>query len=224
MKKARRILVFAPHGDDELIGCGGTLACFVEAGAEVRVVVVFDGAAGDPEGRFAAEGYVAQREAEARRGGAHLGLRDYEFWRLPEGHTLADGQLEEYIPLVEQAAEEFKPDLVLVAWPGEAHPDHAGLARVIELWSKRARPSCEIWGYEVWSALAPDLLIDVAATWPLKLAALREHRTQSAYGDLAAWSKQNAFRRGALPVEAFMRLGEGAQGGLQENTHTQSIR
>lgn len=42
-KRGDRLLVFAPHSDDETLGCGGMLATSVENGAQVRVVLVTNG-------------------------------------------------------------------------------------------------------------------------------------------------------------------------------------
>ncbi len=209
MRDARRILVLAPHADDEVLGCGGTLALRTACGAEVHIVVTFDGAAGDPRGHFEAEDYVACREGEARRGGAHLGLLSYEFWRLSEGHTPRDEELRRFLPKLEAVVDDFAPDLILAPWGGESHTDHASLARAVELWmlaQDDAEASCEVWGFEVWSDLAPELLVDVSAVWEQKLAALREHATQLEYRDLLAWSERRALRHGSGRVEAFRRL------------------
>src|SRR5438132_8706173 len=50
--QGERLLVLAPHPDDEVIGCGGLIARHLLAGRRVRVVVVTDGAeAGAPKVR-----------------------------------------------------------------------------------------------------------------------------------------------------------------------------
>ena len=38
-----RVLVFAAHPDDEVLGMGGTIAVHTDAGDQVRIVVVTDG-------------------------------------------------------------------------------------------------------------------------------------------------------------------------------------
>jgi LmbE family N-acetylglucosaminyl deacetylase len=43
LPQAQRVLVLAPHPDDEIFGCGGALALYVQLGAQVDVVVVTDG-------------------------------------------------------------------------------------------------------------------------------------------------------------------------------------
>lgn len=206
MRDAERVLVLAPHADDELLGCGGTLALFAAQGVEVRVVVVFDGAAGDPEGRFEEDDYVARREAEACRGGAHLGVAHYDFWGLAEGHAPRDDELLSFVPRLAEAVRNFAPEVVLAPWRGESHADHASVARAVELWLEAAPTTCEVWGYEVWSQLEAELLVDVSSTWKQKLAALAEHETQLSYRDLLAWSTENSARFGESPMEAFKRL------------------
>lgn len=78
---ARRVLVFAPHPDDEVFGCGGVLALYAQLGAQVQVVVVSDGAA-----QVRAEQrdrHFQARAAESRAALACLGVADVEFWGWP---------------------------------------------------------------------------------------------------------------------------------------------
>ena len=76
-----RVLVLAAHPDDEVLGMGGTIAVHTEHGDEVRVVVVTDGSStqypGDAEIR-------AQKEEEALRAAAELGVTDYVHLDLPD--------------------------------------------------------------------------------------------------------------------------------------------
>ena len=67
---ADRVLVFAPHADDEVFGCGGTLAFHTERGDPVRVVILTDGAGGDPAGLEA--DIVARNAAADDYDKAHL--------------------------------------------------------------------------------------------------------------------------------------------------------
>ena len=46
VRRAGRVVVFAPHPDDEVLGCGGALADLLDRGARLDVVLVTDGAAG----------------------------------------------------------------------------------------------------------------------------------------------------------------------------------
>ena len=39
-----RVFVVAAHPDDEVLGCGGTIACHADAGDQVQVLIVAEGA------------------------------------------------------------------------------------------------------------------------------------------------------------------------------------
>jgi LmbE family N-acetylglucosaminyl deacetylase len=118
---SKRILVVAPHPDDEVIGCGGTIALCAERGAEVHLLVVFDGAAGDPEHKFEAHSYVAKRQAEARAAGEQLGVSQYTFWDLPEGHLATEAEVEQGAERLRSFVNEVQPDLILAPWWGDNH-------------------------------------------------------------------------------------------------------
>ena len=90
---ASRVLVFAPHPDDEAIGCGGLIVRLVEAGVAVRVVLVTDGsgAGGLPPG--AAQ--VRQREFLASL--ARLEVKDHAMLGFPDGELVAAAPLFEAV-------------------------------------------------------------------------------------------------------------------------------
>jgi LmbE family N-acetylglucosaminyl deacetylase len=91
----RRIVVLAPHMDDEVFGCGGTLARAAAAGSEVRVVFLTDGARGYDPARAASltesqrlsfeRELVITRKDEARKAGALLGFAEPVFLDVPDG-------------------------------------------------------------------------------------------------------------------------------------------
>ncbi len=207
MIDAERILCLAPHPDDEVLGCGGTLALAAARGASVHVLVVFDGALGDPDGRHAGRDLVAQRRAEAERGGAWLGVERYHFWGLPEGHEPSPHDLQEGVRRLAALVRELRPEVLLVPWEGDAHPDHRSVARLAAALLEGPGFAGEVWGFEVWAPLEPEALVDVSVAWEAKLRALAEHRTQLAYADLAARARELATRFGGAPREAFRRLG-----------------
>src|SRR5581483_3324065 len=90
---AERVLVLAPHMDDETIGCGGALAQHVRAGANVHVVFLTDGRHGSGklgaltgEARREAEmQLVATRKEEALRALATLGVQGWTFLDVEDG-------------------------------------------------------------------------------------------------------------------------------------------
>ena len=73
---ARRVLVLAPHPDDEVFGCGGALADLAARGAAVDVLVLTDGAAAGAATSRGARRIAARRAAESRAALALLGGGD----------------------------------------------------------------------------------------------------------------------------------------------------
>ena len=84
-----RVLVVAPHPDDETMGLGGTLALHAAQGDPVSVLFVCNGIQGDPEGWFPREEVTRIREAEARAAAAVLGIGDLRFLGYPDTSGMA---------------------------------------------------------------------------------------------------------------------------------------
>src|SRR6202044_4049231 len=75
--QARKILVVAPHPDDESLGCGGLISLSAQAGSSVYIGFVTDGAASHRNSTaWSPVRLAAQREQEASRALACLGLEN----------------------------------------------------------------------------------------------------------------------------------------------------
>jgi LmbE family N-acetylglucosaminyl deacetylase len=113
-----RVVVVAPHPDDEILGAGGTVARLVACGAEFVAVAVTDGEASHP-GRASELQQIRPRESEAAA--AILGTNPAASYRLrlPDSGVRAR-------PLARALEDLIAPgDLVLAPWEGDGHPDHA---------------------------------------------------------------------------------------------------
>lgn len=174
----RRVLVVAPHSDDEIIGCGGVLAFHGSRGDEVRVLVLTDGAQGDPGAKT--EDVIEVRRAESRKAGELLGIADHRFLGLP------DGGLAECLELAERLqaeVEEFDPELVYAPSPQEMHSDHraASRAAIRVLSTGRER---EVLLFGVNAQVTATAVFDTTAYWGKKQAALECFASQLSYHDL----------------------------------------
>ncbi len=88
---ARRVLVLAPHFDDELLGCGGLLIQLAAGGAEVRVLFLSDGSGGE-EAVGDREAYAARRRGEAQAVARLLRFAGIEELGARDGFLAADRQ------------------------------------------------------------------------------------------------------------------------------------
>jgi LmbE family N-acetylglucosaminyl deacetylase len=177
------VLVFAPHPDDEVAGPGGCIALHRLAGDPVHVVVASTGAAGDPLGRFDRATYAARREQESRAGLVELGGATSEHWGLPDNHDLSPADVERGVQLAAAAVAAFRPDLVYLPWDREGHPDHHHLHCIVHEALTRVAFAGRAFGYEVWNAMVPDLVVDITAVAEQKRRAIRAHASQLAYTD-----------------------------------------
>jgi len=181
----RRVLVLAPHPDDETIGCGGSLAIHARAGDPVKVVFLTNGAVGDSSGEVPVDQYVNVRQQEARNACACLGVTDLEFWPCDD-RSLAGfrGALRRLIDLLEV----FRPDIVYAPSPLEFHPDHRAACVLLCDALHSYPPVLDVAFYEIGQPVRVNVLVDVTRVADLKGRAMDEYGSQlreKPYKDIA---------------------------------------
>lgn len=212
-----RVVVLAPHPDDETLGCGGTVRLLVEAGKAVRVLFLTSGGKGDPslEASGGEADYSLMREREAERALRVLGVSDYEFLRYPDR-----GIYEHYQDALERilgSVHDFAPDTIYVPSMVELNPDHrAAAALSMEIQKRylphpagadRAVPVTLVF-YEVTTPLRPNVLVDITPVYRRKKRAVKRYRSQLKVMDYLGHSDAlNIIRaltlNGPRYVEAF---------------------
>ena len=182
--KGQKILIVAAHPDDEVLGCGGTIARATSAGAEVAVQFLGEGiSARFPFGQYDNPEFHNQTNIRingAKRALSVLGIADYEFG------TRLCGQFDKY-PLIsvvkdiERKLEKYSPDILLTHNPSEVNIDHRLTYEAVEV---ACRPTHdfipdEIYTFEIpcsgsWtfeSTFKPSVYVDVSEYWDKKLEA-----------------------------------------------------
>jgi LmbE family N-acetylglucosaminyl deacetylase len=202
--EGRRVLVLAPHPDDEVFGCGGALADLAGRGAAVDVLLVTDGAAGaDDAGR----GRVAALRAEESRAAVRtLGGGAVHEGGLPDrGLGERPAELE---ALVADWLVRISPDLVFAPSPVETHPDHRAVAYAVLALARRgatdaaaaALARATVAFFELSQPFRPNFLFDVTPVLDRKEKAARAFASQTAVRDYEGFmGGLHAFRRMTLP-------------------------
>jgi LmbE family N-acetylglucosaminyl deacetylase len=224
-----RALVICAHPDDAEYAVGGTIAKLTRAGREVVYCLCTRGDKGSADPNVS-PGYLAEvRSAEQLAAARVLGVREVIFL------DYEDGVMEPSLALrrdLVRVIRRVRPDIVLVNDPTTRymggrylnHPDHrvVGDAALDAVYpSARDRwvfPELLDEGLEphktrevlLWQPPRPDHWVDIADVIDLKIAALREHRSQTAQRDLdtivreraALWGRQV----GLAYAEAFVHL------------------
>ena len=156
----RSMLVVAPHQDDELIGCGGSILRQVGAGGAARVAFVQDGGSEHEEDGLARQELVAIREAEARRVAAAIGVETPTFLAYPSLNW-------ESVPSVAESLraeiESSRADALFVPFFLDTNEDH----RVVSLATAEALASqsrkIRVFSYEVWGLCVPNTAVIIDA-------------------------------------------------------------
>jgi LmbE family N-acetylglucosaminyl deacetylase len=200
-----RVLVVAPHMDDEVIGPGGTLVRHVRAGSDVAVVFASDGA-GTTSGTIRDE-YVEVRKHEAAAAAERMGTTIAGFLDHPDG-DLCRHERQLALDLV-RVIDEVDPDQIFVPFPTDHHRDHQATAAATSQAIRRADWHGTVWAYEAWSPLWPNASVDITDVLDDKVAALECHASQiAAMNYVEATVGLNRFRglRVGTPLaEAFYR-------------------
>jgi LmbE family N-acetylglucosaminyl deacetylase len=190
----RQVIILAPHMDDEVFGCGGILRRHILAGATVTAVYMTDGRKGNPDlyrqglpkavmtSQEAA--LVSKRKDEAARAAKILGIQEQIFLDYP------DSQLEpspEVIRRVQHILQEKQPAVVYLPSSLDLHPDHWATNRILYAVT-RALHFPRNWqpvyrGYEVWTPLLANRLVDISDVITTKEAAMKQFESQLSAAD-----------------------------------------
>ncbi|MCB2226163.1 MAG: sulfotransferase domain-containing protein [Desulfarculaceae bacterium] len=229
----RRLLVLAPHQDDEIIGCGGMLLQAMAQGCAVRVVYLTDGVGARLKGAEA-RAYGQQRRQEALEVWGDLPAGEPVFLDLP-GKAMPLDQAA--VRAVGQAVEDFAPDMVLLPFFLEPPEDHRKCARLFCLAAReRGLAVPEVWSYQVYGSLAANLAVDISAVAPEKARLMGLWRSQNQVYDWASyamglasvnsWQVKNQLPRGqaeprvelflSLPLGEYLALAGGFFGGAPQ--------
>jgi len=179
-----RVLVVAAHPDDEVLGCGGTLARAAAAGAQIHVLFLGEGiSARFPVGQYDSPEFREQTErrmAGSKKALAVLGVgsADYGKRLCCQFDTLP---LISLVKEIESVMQSFKPTILLTHDASEVNVDHGIVFDAVENACRPTRPWIpkEICAFEIICSssfkfderFSPNVYVDVSATWKKKLEA-----------------------------------------------------
>ena len=191
-----RVLVFAPHPDDEVFGCGGAIIRHVAQGDVVSTILVTDGAAATShQDKAAKQRYIAARYAESVAAAKVLGYQDIQTWGMSDRTLVCDvAPIQRAIDAIRAtgATHIYAPSVF------EIHPDHVALAE-IAIAAVIATQTILVM-YEVGVPLHPNRLLDTTAIQHQKTQAMHCFGSQTQlnnYIDVVA--SLNRFRTYTLP-------------------------
>ena len=167
-----RILGVFAHPDDETVCAGGTLARYADGGADVRVVSLTRGGAGQIRDAAVATRATlpAVREKELEAAAVDLGLSGARCLDLPDG-GLADGDPAALVRLASELLEEADPDVVLTFGPDgfSGHPDHVAVGAAVTTACQERQAATPVRLFHCHLPRSRMLLRDRLAEWVVEL-------------------------------------------------------
>lgn len=218
---SKRVVVVAAHADDEVLGCGGTLARHGAEGDYVHAIYLADG---ESSRKDADADKLFSRRKAAERARAILGIQSADYFDFPDnrmdGVTLLD-----IVQKLEAALMQLRPDIIYTHHYGDLNVDHRVTHQAV-MTSCRPQPGSsvkEIYAFEVvssteWAArterpFLPVHFVDIGPFLISKLSALeaygkemREPPHSRSLVHIEALARHRGCSVGLGAAEAFMAL------------------
>lgn len=119
MNRLKRILSIAAHPDDEMLGCGGTLALAASKGDKVRSVILGQGLLS----RKHPETSLNTLQEDSRKANRILGVDSTGFYELPD-NAFDTVSLLSIVQIVEQEISSYSPDIIFTHYGHDLNVDH----------------------------------------------------------------------------------------------------
>ncbi len=186
-----RILVVAPHADDEVLGVGGTMARYADLGHDVIVAIMTGHGEDGPHPLFPKSAWDVVR-AEAKEAHAILGVKETILEEIP-AVMVSDQALWQLNQITLDVLQRVRPDVLYIPFLYDLHKDHRELAHSFSVaWrpnSELGRSVREIFAYETvsethWNmpymepGFLPNQSVDITRHLDKKLQSLRCFKSQ----------------------------------------------
>ncbi|MFH1617159.1 MAG: PIG-L deacetylase family protein [Candidatus Margulisiibacteriota bacterium] len=176
-----KVLIIAPHPDDEVLGCGGTIAKHAAAGDEVFLCVVTQAYTPDW-----AQEFIERRPKEIKASSDILGIKDVVSLGLPtvKLDTLPQKDLNK---AVGEIVKKFKPDIAYIPFKGDLNRDHRLIFESCLVALRPYSGAKKILAYEIPSEtewgdpiehFAPNVFVDISSTFEKKARALNIYSSE----------------------------------------------
>lgn len=183
----KKVLVLAPHPDDDCFGVGGTLAKLSGSGASITIAYLCDGSGGvDSESPQKKDQVLIEiRKKEAKKAGDILKIEEQLFFGYRDG-GLASGTAA--VKAVSDLIKRVQPDIIFLPSFLDNHPDHRATNEILinalsnlkqeNTISSLLRSDPQIWAYEVWTPIPANRIVVINHEIELKQKSMEAHVSQ----------------------------------------------
>ena len=163
----KKVVVIAPHEDDESIGCGGTVLKHAKNGGRLEIIFCTH--------------YTQSRMEEAKLSAKTLGSKMNHFLQF-ESKTLYK-QTDLLSKYFTKLFLRIEPDVIFMPFAIDSHPAHIAISKAFVKAYKQTTVKSLIYAYSVWTTLIPNVMYDISDVWPEKQKAIECYKSQLASRD-----------------------------------------
>lgn len=185
------ILIVVAHPDDEILGCGGTIAKYALQECDIRCLILGEGITS----RYTQQEKTIQQELrhlklEAEQSAKILGIKGLFFKDFPD-NRFDTVPLLTMVKAVEEVKEQIKPDVIYTHHQGDLNIDHQMTFKAVLTACRPTKDETvrEIYSFEVpsstdWNSPAaqnyfmPNVFVDITKTLDEKIEALRAYKSE----------------------------------------------
>ena len=120
-KMKKNILVIAPHADDEILGCGGSISKHIANGENVFILILTNANIGD--NKIFSKKYIQKLHNESKKSHKFLNIKETFYFNFPApslhlypNHKIANS--------IDKIIKKIKPYFLYLPFPGDMHLDH----------------------------------------------------------------------------------------------------
>ncbi len=178
------VLVVAAHPDDEVLGCGATMARLAAEGQPVHIAILGEGIT-SRSSRDDSDAKLLQRlHQQAEAAALKVGAKDVVLFKLPD-NRLDTLPMLEIAKLIEDLIQKLRPAVIYTHHPGDLNVDHGIVHRAVLIATRPVLghpvrqvltfevPSSTEWAFQnIEPVFRPNVFVEVSKTLDAKIAAL----------------------------------------------------
>jgi LmbE family N-acetylglucosaminyl deacetylase len=187
-------LVIAAHPDDEVLGCGGTMAQLSDSGEDVYIAIFGEGITSRYQQREEADPSLLNTlHADSHKAAALLGARDLFLFNLPD-NRFDTVPLLDVVKRIEDLIGQLQPRILYTHSGGDLNIDHVVLHRAVltatrplaghvvkEIYTFEV-PSSTEWAFQQFQpSFTPNVFVDISAGLERKIEAMQVYESESRY-------------------------------------------
>ena len=231
----KRILIIAAHPDDEILGCGGTVANLIKLGYEAYTVILGEGKTSrwNNAGIIESNNEIVSLRDEAIKANCALGIKDVFFFSFPD-NRFDSVDLLDIIKEIENIKKRINPDIIFTHHYGDLNIDHQITYKAVLTSTRPMKgesvqsiytfeiPSSTEWNsFNRETVFVPNIFYNISDTIDLKIKALSEYKSEMnlyphprSVQHVMEMSKVNGIRVGLDYSENFMLVRSIVDGGI----------